>query len=144
MTPAHCEYQLWRNGGVHICRRTVGVRRWWDAAGFRHAACASHIAERLHRCPEADPPEPAWDLPEAAACPFCLHPEHLADVCENDMGEFGECPCADYRSEMAREAAAKWDEYRNAVARRHGDLPEAADPVTVAKWWAERESWTGA
>ena len=84
MTPVYCEYQLWRAGGVHVCRRTVGVRRWWDAAGFRHAACASHIAERLHRCPEADPPEPAWDL------------------------------------------------------------PEAADEVTVAKWWAERESWTGA
>ena len=79
--PVTCEQRLWRSGAVRTCQRTVGVRRWWDAAGMQHAACASHIAERLHRCPEADPPWP-------------------------------------------------------------GDLPEAADPVTVAKWWAERDSWT--
>jgi hypothetical protein len=38
----------------------------------------------------------AADLDEAR-CPFCGHREHLADVCEQDLGEFGECQCADTR-----------------------------------------------
>ena len=37
------------------------------------------------------------DLRETPPCPWCGHREHLLDVCEQDMGEFGECPCADTR-----------------------------------------------
>ena len=38
-----------------------------------------------------------WDYDGKKPCPDCLHPEHLADVCEVDLGEFGECHCADIR-----------------------------------------------
>ena len=40
---------------------------------------------------------------ETPPCPFCLHREHRHDVCEQDMGEFGECQCADYRKHAALE-----------------------------------------
>ena len=63
-----CEYRLWRDGRFRECTRRVGVRVWYDSRGDVHAACSSHIAERLHRYPECDPPEPAWlhDEPESA------------------------------------------------------------------------------
>jgi hypothetical protein len=55
-----CEYRLWRRGENRECMQRVGVRTWYDAAGTKHAACSRHIAERLNRFPEADPPEPKW------------------------------------------------------------------------------------
>jgi len=41
--------------------------------------------------------DPALDA-DPGQCPFCLHIEHLNDVCEVDLGEFGDCKCADSRS----------------------------------------------
>ena len=63
-----CEHRLWREGRLRECARRVGVHVWYDARGDLHAACADHIAARLHRYPEADPPEPVWlhELPETA------------------------------------------------------------------------------
>ncbi len=31
---------------------------------------------------------------EPPTCPACGHRQHVNDVCERDMGEFGECQCA--------------------------------------------------
>ena len=36
-------------------------------------------------------------LDRDSLCPFCGHSEHLADVCEYDLGESGECRCIDDR-----------------------------------------------
>ena len=37
------------------------------------------------------------DYRETPPCPWCGHREHINDVCEEDLGEFGECSCADSR-----------------------------------------------
>ena len=55
-----CEYTIWYQGAERRCGRVTGTRVWYDDAGTLHAACGSHVAERLHRFPEADPPEPEW------------------------------------------------------------------------------------
>lgn len=55
-----CEQRLWREGRSRECAQRVGVRTWYDATGVIHSACPAHMAERLHRYPEADPPEPTW------------------------------------------------------------------------------------
>ena len=34
---------------------------------------------------------------ETPPCPFCGHREHRDDICEQDLGEHGECQCADAR-----------------------------------------------
>jgi len=34
---------------------------------------------------------------ETPPCPFCGHREHRDDICEQDLGEHGECQCADTR-----------------------------------------------
>ena len=36
---------------------------------------------------------------ETPPCVFCGHREHLQDVCEQDLGEFGECACSDPRTD---------------------------------------------
>ena len=59
-----CEYRIWREGRLRECGRRVGVHVWYDSRGDLHSACGPHIAERLHRFPEADPPEPKWDIPD--------------------------------------------------------------------------------
>lgn len=35
------------------------------------------------------------DGPEIPPCGYCAHRAHPSDVCEVDLGEFGECSCAD-------------------------------------------------
>ena len=79
---AHCGRYIWSRGEDRLCGQTVGLRHWYDDRGREHAACRAHIGVMRSVYPPADPPEPAWDL------------------------------------------------------------PEAADEVSVAKGWAERESWT--
>jgi hypothetical protein len=64
-----CEQRIWREGRSRECGQRVGIRTWTDVAGTIHAACAYHVAERLHRYPADDglyaylgpePPEPKW------------------------------------------------------------------------------------
>ncbi len=55
-----CEFRLWYRGEERRCGRVTAVRVWYDSAGTLHAACGSHIAEIVHRYPEAPAPDPAW------------------------------------------------------------------------------------
>jgi len=43
---------------------------------------------------------------ETPPCPFCGHREHRDDICEQDLGEHGECQCADTRPRSDLAAAS--------------------------------------
>jgi hypothetical protein len=64
LAPPTCEQTILRQGVNRPCGQVVGLRSWYDSAGTLHRACVSHIAGRLHRYPESDPPEPEWLAPD--------------------------------------------------------------------------------
>jgi NAD-dependent dihydropyrimidine dehydrogenase PreA subunit len=60
MGTATCEQLIFRQGAKRPCGQVVGIRSWYDSAGTLHRACPNHVAGRLHRYPESNPPEPEW------------------------------------------------------------------------------------
>jgi hypothetical protein len=70
--------------------------------------CPTGSAQRYHAIGECD----CIDR-ETPPCPFCGHREHRDDICEQDLGEHGECQCADTRprsdSDIVRAAYDRLD-----------------------------------
>jgi hypothetical protein len=72
---------------------------------------------------------------ETPPCPFCGHREHRDDICEQDLGEHGECQCADTRprsdSDIVRAAYDRLDAVNIEQAATIATLRAALDGLVI-------------
>ena len=87
---------------------------------------------------------------ETPPCPFCGHREHRDDICEQDLGEHGECQCADTRPRSDLAAASdllcKYIDQTAEQAATIATLRAALeDMVRQFAYWTESAGgiWTG-